>query len=124
MRRNPIAIMLFALALGLKVLLPAAAVAYAARAQSPQTAFQDCLSAAADVGLGHDQTPGKGERHAASCPLCQISCEGPLALQERAPQPAQLAFGNPAVSWRAAESAEPRARLAFTHQARAPPHFS
>ena len=124
MRRNAIAVVLFALALGLKVLLPAAAVAQASHAHGPQTAFQDCLSAAADVALGHAQTSGKGERHAASCPLCKISCEGSLALLERASQPGPLAFSGPAAPWRTAESAEPRLRLPFAHRARAPPPFS
>ena len=124
MRRNAFAVVLFALALGLKVLLPAAAVAYASNAHSPQTAFQDCLSAATDGALGHTESPGKGERHAASCPLCQISCEGSLALLERASQLGPLAIRDLATPWRAADGAEPQARLAVTHQARAPPHFS
>ena len=121
MRRNAFAVVLFALALGLKVLLPAVAVSHA---HSPQTAFQDCLSAAADVGLGHAQTPGKGERHAASCPLCKISCESALALLERAAQPGRLVFVERAAPWRAVDSAAPGVRLAAAHQARAPPHFS
>jgi len=124
MRRNAFAVVLFALALGLKVLLPAVAVAHASHAHSPQTAFQDCLSAAADVGLGHAQTPGKGERHAASCPLCKISCESALALLERAAQPGRLVFVERAAPWRAVDSAAPGVRLAAAHQARAPPHFS
>jgi len=121
MRRNAIAVVLYALALGLKVLLPATAVAHA---QVQQTAFQDCLGAAEDGAPGHAQTPGTADRHAASCPLCQISCEGALALPARAPQPAPLAFIDRAAPWRAADSAEPRARLAVPHQARAPPRFS
>jgi len=115
---------LFALALGLKVLLPAVVVVHASHSPHAQTALQDCLSAATDGALGHAETPGKGERQAASCPLCQISCEGAFALLERAPQPAPLAFIDRAAPWRAADSAEPRARLAVAHQARAPPHFS
>ena len=124
MRRNAIAVVLFALALGLKVLLPTAAVVHASHAYSPQTAFQDCLAAAAEGSLDHAQTPGKGERHAANCPLCQISCEGSFALLERAPQPGLLAFSDRVAPWRHADSAEPRTRQAVSHQARAPPHFS
>jgi len=125
MRRNAFAVVLFALALGLKVLMPAAgAVAYASHAQTSQTAPPDCLSAAIEDGLGHAQTPGKAERHAANCPLCQISCEGAFALLERAPQPKPFALFDRVAPRRAADSAEPRARLAVTHQARAPPHFS
>jgi len=119
MRRNAIAVVLFALALGLKVLLPAAAVAHA-----PRTAFQDCLGAAEEGAPGPAHAPGKGARHAASCPLCQISCEGFLALPERASQSGLLALVDHAAPWRAADSEEPLRRLAFFHQARAPPQFS
>ncbi len=124
MRRNAIAVVLFALALGLKVLLPAVGMAHPSHADSPQTALQDCFAAAADGVLGHAETPGNGGRHAAGCPLCQISCEGALALLERASQSGPLAFSEPAAPWRTAESAKPRVRLALTHQARAPPYFS
>jgi len=125
MRRNAIAVVLFALALGLKVLLPAAAVvADASRHGSQQTAFQDCFKAAADGALGQAQAPGKAQRHAAGCPLCQISGEGSLALLERAPQAAPLAFFDRAAPSRATERSAPRARLAATHQPRGPPHFS
>jgi hypothetical protein len=124
MRRNAIAVVLFALALGLKVLLPAAAVANASHAHIPQTAFQDCLSAAEDGPFGQAPTPGKADRHAASCPLCQISCEGGFALLERASQPDSLIFFDRAAPWRDADGAEPRARLSVTHQARAPPRAS
>jgi Protein of unknown function (DUF2946) len=125
MRRNAIATVLFALALGLKVLLPAAAaVADASRHGSQQTAFQDCLKVAADGALGQGQTPGKAERHAAGCPLCQISGEGSLALLERAPQPAPLTFFDRAAPFGPADWSAPPARLAATHQPRGPPHFS
>ncbi|MFY9658026.1 MAG: hypothetical protein WAK01_15850 [Methylocystis sp.] len=124
MRRNAIAVMLFALALGLKVLLPAAAVVHVSHSPVAQTALQDCLSAATDGALGHAQTPGNGERHVASCPLCQVSCETALALLERAPQPGPRAFTDSAEPWRVSDSVGPRALLAVTHQARAPPHFS
>jgi len=125
MRRNAIAVVIFALALGLKALLPAAAVvADATRSHPQQTAFQDCVRAAADVALGQTQTPGKTQRHAASCPLCQISSEGSLALLERAPQPAVLAFFGRAAPLRAADRVAPPARLTATHQPRGPPHFS
>ena len=125
MRRNAIAFVLFALALGLKVLLPAAAVADASRHGPQQTAFQDCLkAAAADGALGRGQTPGKAQRHAASCPLCQISGDGPLALLERAPQPAAQAYFDRATPFGLADRSAPRPRLAATHQPRGPPHFS
>jgi hypothetical protein len=126
MRRNAIAVVLFALALGLKVLLPAAAaVADASRHRPQQTAFEDCLkAAAADDALGRGQTPGKAQRHAASCPLCQISGEGSLALLERAPQPIPLAFFDRAAPFGPADRSAPRARHAATHQPRGPPHFS
>jgi|SRR5208283_2340358 len=123
-RRNAFAVVLFALALGLKVLLPAVALVHASYSPQAQTALQDCLSAATDGALDHAQTPGKGERHVASCPLCQISCEGAFALLERAPQPGPPAFTDSAEPWQAVDNAKPRARLAVTHQARAPPHFS
>jgi hypothetical protein len=125
MRRNAIAVVLFALALGLKVLLPAAAVvADASRHGLQQTAFQDCFKAAADGALGQAQAPGKAQRHAAGCPLCQISGEGSLALLERAPQAAAPAFFDRAAPSRAADRSAPRARLAAAHQPRGPPHFS
>ena len=125
MRRNAIASVLFALALGLKVLLPAAAVADASRHGPQQTAFQDCLkAAAADGALGRGQTPGKAQRHAASCPLCQTPGEGSLALLERAPQPISLAFFDRAAPFGPAERSAPRARFATIHQPRGPPHFS
>jgi len=124
MRRNAIAVVLFALALGLKVLLPAAAVVRVSHSPLAQTALQDCLSAATDGALGQAQAPGKSGRHEASCPLCQISCEGALALLERAPQPGQPVFADSAEPWRASDSVEPRARSAVTDQARAPPRFS
>lgn len=125
MRRNAIAGVLFALALGLKALLPAVALVHASHNPHAQTALQDCLSAATDGALDHAQTPpGKGERRVASCPLCQISCEGAFALLERSPQAGLLAFADNAEPWRAIDSAEPRARVAVTDQARAPPHFS
>jgi len=125
MRRNAIAVVLFALALGLKVLVPAAGVvAGASRAHIEQTALQDCLKAAADGALGQGQTPGKAPRHAASCPLCQISGDGPLALLERAPQPAAQAYFDRATPFGLADRSAPRPRLAATHQPRGPPHFS
>jgi hypothetical protein len=125
MRRNAIAVVLFALALGLKVLLPAAAVvADASRAHPQQTAFQDCVTAAADGAPGQAQTPGKAPRHAASCPLCQISSEGSLALLERAAQPGALAFFDRAAPLGSPDSVGPPARLTATHQPRGPPHFS
>ena len=124
MRRNAIAIVLFALALGLKVLLPVAAVVQVSNNSAAQTALQDCLSAATDGALGHAQAPGKGDRHAASCPLCQISCEGAFALLERAAQPGQPILSASAEPWRNVDSPEPRARVAAAHQARAPPQFS
>ncbi len=123
MRRNAIAMVLFALALGLKVLLPVGTAVHAS-GYGPQTAFQDCLFAAEDGALGHTQTPGKADRHAASCPLCQISCDGAFALLERAPQPAPLTFVDRAAPWRLGELAQPRAPPEINRQARAPPHFS
>jgi hypothetical protein len=124
MRRNAIAVLLFALALGLKALLPAAMLADSARHGPQLSAFQDCLSAAAEGALGQAQTPGKAERHAANCPLCQISCDGSFALPGRAPQPASLAFFTHAAPFETAARAEPRARPAAAHQPRAPPLFS
>lgn len=124
MRRNAVAMVLFALALGLKILLPAAAIARAPRAESPQAAFQECLGAAAEGALGHARTPGKGERHAESCPLCQLSCESAVALLGRPAQLELLSYLDRAAPWRDADGAEPRARQAVAHQARAPPRFS
>jgi hypothetical protein len=124
MRRNAIAAVLFALALGLKILLPAAVVAHAPRAEGPQAAFQECLAAAAEDALGHAQTPGKGERHGESCPLCQLSCESAVALLGRPAQLDLFAYLDRAAPWRDADSAEPRAHQALAHQARAPPRFS
>jgi hypothetical protein len=124
MRRNAIAVVLFALALGLKVLLPTALVADASRHGPQLSPFQDCVSAAADGALGQAQTPGKADRHAANCPLCQSSCDGAVALLERAPQPASPAFFSRAELFSPAARAEPRARLAAAHQPRAPPRFS
>jgi len=124
MRCNAIAIVLFALALGLKVLLPAATVAHASHAHTPQTAFLDCLSAVEDGPFGHAPAPGKADRRSAGCPLCQTSCEAAFALLERAPQPVPIAFLDRAAPWRVADGAELRARLSVTHQARAPPGFS
>ncbi len=124
MRRNAIAMVLFALALGLKVLLPAVAVVHASHPNSSQIAFQDCLSAAVDGALDQTKAPGKTERHAANCPLCQISCEGAFALLERSPQLVPLVFIHRAAPWRLGEFAQPRAPPRNDHQARAPPHFS
>ncbi|BDV40847.1 DUF2946 family protein [Methylocystis bryophila] len=124
MRRNAVAVVLFALALGLKFLLPAAAIAHAPRAGGPQPAFQECLGAAAEGALGHARTPGKGERHAESCPLCQLSCESAVALLGRPAQLDLVTYLDRTTPWRDAESARPRARPAVAHQARAPPRFS
>jgi hypothetical protein len=125
MRRNTIAVVLFALALGLKVLLPAAAVVVDASRHDPgATALQDCLKASAESAFGQAQNPGKAERHAASCPLCQISCDSFLAVLERAPQPSGLALSDSAPPVGPADHLEPRARLAAAHQPRAPPRFS
>jgi len=124
MRRNAIAALLFVLALGLKALLPAALLADASR-QGPQLgSLQDCLGAAAGGAPGQTQTPGKAERHTANCPLCQISCEGSFSLPGRALQPGSQAFFSRAAPLKTATRAEPRARPAAAHQARAPPLFS
>lgn len=120
MRRNAIAVVLFALALGLKVLLPAGALAHASPNQA--TAFQDCSGAIADGAFGHRQTPGKGERHAAGCPLCPISCEGSFALSGRAPLRVPVAlFDRGAGPFGSPDSAAPTTRAALAHQPRAPP---
>jgi hypothetical protein len=122
MRRNAIAVVLVALALGLKVLLPAGALV-TSRAPSQGTALQDCSSAVADSAGGHAQSPGKGEGHAAGCPLCQLSCEGSFALLERAPLRAPVALVDRAAPFEPAERAAPATSVASAHQARAPPLF-
>jgi hypothetical protein len=123
MRRNAIAVVLFALALGLKVLLPAEALAHASHVPGLETALQDCLSAIVDGAGGHQETPGKAERHAAGCPLCQLSCEGSFPLWERAPLQAPVALFDRAAPFGPADRAAPATPPVLAHQARAPPLF-
>jgi len=123
MRRDTIAAVLFVLAIGLKVLLPAGAFAYASHAPNRESALQDCLSAGSDGDGGHAHPLGKGERHAAGCPLCQLSSEGAFALTGRAPLSAPVALFNRAASFWTASSVAPARPLASAHQPRAPPLF-
>ena len=123
MRRNAIAVVLFALALGLKVLLPGAAVAYASHAPNRGAALQDCLSALGDDAVGHAHPLGKGERRAAGCPLCQLSCEGSFTLTGRAPLRAPVALLERAAPLGIASSIPPAVSLASANQPRAPPFF-
>ena len=123
MKRNAIAVVLLALALGLKVLLPAGALAYASHSPHRGAALQDCSSAIADGAAGHAQLPGKGERHAAGCPLCPLSCEGSFALPGRAPLRAPVALFDRAAPFDPTGRAAPATSLASAHQPRAPPFF-
>ncbi len=123
MRRNAFAVVLFALALGLKVLLPAVAVAHAAHAPGQESALQDCWSGIADGAIGHPQAPGKGARHADGCPLCQLSCEGSFALLGRAPLQAPRASFVHATPFSPADRAAQSTPLASAHRPRAPPLF-
>jgi hypothetical protein len=123
MKRNAFAVVLFALALGLKVLLPGGALAHASHVPSQETALQDCLSAIADGAIGHAQPPGKGERHATGCVLCQLSCESSFALLDRAPLRAPVALFDRAARFGPAARAAPATSLASAHQPRAPPLF-
>ncbi|MFY9655406.1 MAG: hypothetical protein WAK01_02300 [Methylocystis sp.] len=123
MKRGTIAAVLFALAVGLKVLLPAGALAYASHAPNQEAALQDCLSAIGDGAAGHAHPVGKGERHAAGCPLCQLSSEGAVALTGREPLRAPVASFDRAAPIGTASSAAPATSLASAHQPRAPPLF-
>lgn len=126
MRRNTLVVVLFALALGLKVLLPAATVFadVSSGAHLPQAALRDCARAADEGALGETQPPGKAQRHAANCPLCQICSEGSFLLLERTPQPAALVFFERAAPATPDDHAANPVRLAATHQPRGPPDFS
>nr|WP_158658735.1 DUF2946 family protein [Methylocystis bryophila] len=126
MRRNAFVVVLFALALGLKVLLPAAGVfAHVSNdANLPQAALRDCVRAAEDGALGETQPPGRAQRHAANCPLCQIFSEGSFLLLERTPQPAALVFFEPAAPPTLDDHAANPVRAAAAHQPRGPPDFS
>ncbi|ARN80783.1 hypothetical protein B1812_06515 [Methylocystis bryophila] len=120
MRRNAIAVVLFALALGLKVLLPAATPGHAATVPGQGTVLQYCISAVTYGAGGQQHAPGKGG-HVAACPICQLSCEGSFASLERAPLQAPVALHDRVELFGRADGAEPPRPLASAHQPRAPP---
>jgi hypothetical protein len=116
MRRNIVCALLFALALAVQALAPAAA--RAAMGFSQQT----CVTASVDGSAGKGQPSGHPDAHSASCDLCALCC-GSLALGARASAilPASLAWTT--ATWPIVENAASSARRDAV-RARAPPTFS
>lgn len=122
MRRNWLTVLLFALALAVQAIAPAAANVAMAKAGASRAAVELCASAA-DAG-DRQQAPSRLHHHRDACPLCQAYCDGVAPLVSRS-----LATGLPPVLWTAqfwttANRTLPTPHSEYSWQARAPPSYS
>jgi hypothetical protein len=124
MPRNWRSVLLFALALAIQALAPAAANFAMARPSGDlRSSIILCLQTGGSAG-DRQQLPGHHDRQRDDCPLCQISCSGVAPLEAR-PNFAGLAPVQwTALAWTVADRALPAPRHEYSHPARAPPVFS
>lgn len=123
MRRNWLTVLLFALALVVQTIAPAAANVVMAKAGGSIAAAELCASAGGDAS-DRQQGPGRLHHHRDACPLCQAYCDGVAPLVSR-----PLAAGQPpalwtALSWTTVNRAPPPPAADHARQARAPPSYS
>jgi hypothetical protein len=123
MRRKWYGVLLFALALAIQALAPAAAnVALAAAPNEYRLSIQSCLQSGDPAGA--NQLPGHHEGQCDACLMCQASCCGVAPLAAR-PSSAGLAPVQwTALAWTVADRALPAPRHESSHQPRAPPALS
>jgi hypothetical protein len=124
MRRNWRNVLLFAAALAIQALAPAAAaIAMARPFAGSLSSIEICLEIRGSAG-DQQQLPGHNDRSRDACPLCQICCSGAAPLEAR-PNLAGLAPVQwTALAWTVADRALPAPRHEYSHQARAPPILS
>ena len=122
MRYKWCSVLLFALALAVQALAPAAGnIAFAASGDQ-RFSLQICLQSGGSDGS--NELPGQNDRQRDSCPVCQVSCSGVAPLEAR-PDPVGLALVQwTALAWTVADRALPAPRHESSHQPRAPPAFS
>ena len=121
MTRNRLGVMLFALALAIQALAPAANIASAALGDRGFS-LQICLQSGGVAG--NNELPGQNDRQRDSCPVCQVSCSGVAPLEAR-PNAVGLAHVQwIATSWTVADRVLPAPNPDYSRRARAPPAFS
>ncbi len=123
MRRSWRSVLLFALALAIQALAPAASAIGAARPfGGSRASFEICLQAGGFAG--NEQLPGHHDRQRDACPLCQMSCSGVAPLEARPTLAGLAPVQWTALAWTVADRALPAPRHEHSHQPRAPPLFS
>jgi hypothetical protein len=120
MRRNSLGALLFALALAIQAVAPAAAPVAMAQASGGST-FPTEICQQARIVDERERSPGRHERRRDLCSLCQISCSGVAPLQARTSFESLTFVGWTALAWPAICCAAPARRGEFSHRARAPP---
>jgi hypothetical protein len=124
MRRNWIGALLFALALALQALTPAAAGVARSGAASP---YEFCWQAAASADAGdlqdrHSGLPGADHRH--GCLFCQLSCDGAALLTPNVSSTVVAPFVSRSADFSLSRDLAPPQRRDNSRRARAPPIFS
>ena len=125
MRRNWLGALLFALALAIQALAPAAAsIAMSQASGNPVLSTQICLQIGGGFANEKPQLPGPHGGQRDACPLCRLCCGGVAPLEPRTISVGEAPVQWMALAWTVADCALPAPRYEHSHQARAPPIFS
>lgn len=120
MTRNRLGVMLFALALAIQALAPAANIASAALGDRGFS-LQICLQSGDVAG---SNLPGQNDRQRDSCPVCQVSCSGVAPLGAWLPPVDRAPVQWIASSWTVVDRVLPAPNPDYSRRARAPPALS
>ena len=123
MRRNWIAVLLFAWALGLRALLPA--TAGVVHMDSGAKAVAICLPGqlpGASAQTPGESKPGESVPHREDCLWCAMSCDG-VALPSTPTQTVAIFTPWQEAPWAQKRAAWSLVRFTTAHQPRAPPSF-
>lgn len=124
MRRNWLTTLLFALALVVQTMAPAAAnVASAAGLGTSIASDELCFKVAGSTDQSQ-QSPGQSKGHRDVCLLCQSYCDGVAPLGARVIHLGKAPVQWTALFWTVADRALPTPQHDYSRQARAPPAIS
>lgn len=119
MRRNWLTILLFALALAVQALAPAAAHVASAGITASAASDETCFT---NVGsTDRTQAPGHLKGHRDACLFCQSYCDGAAPLGARVIHLGKAPVQWTALFWTVADRALPTPQYDYSRQARGPP---
>jgi hypothetical protein len=124
MRRDWTSVPLFALALVIQTTALAAMNVVMKRASgADRSSIEFCLQQASGGGEQR-RSPGRGQDHHDSCPICQVCCDGLAPYEARLQNIGMAPVQSAGLAWTVADRALPAPRRDSARQPRAPPAFS